>query len=228
VSLIECRRLGVKKTELCDDVAFALRPRGNEDTDASANGAAVGVTVINALPGVGAAGYRAYRDSLRDGLLEALRGRKEEVAVISQVAASSKDSDVDAATQLASELDAAGLRARFVDLGGLSDASLSSFYGRFELVVATRLHSGILALCAGTPIVALSYLPKTDGVLERLGMANLVQPAAGLDPRALAATVRDALEKRDELRALVAERIGEARRSAERAADLSLAVAAGA
>jgi colanic acid/amylovoran biosynthesis protein len=177
---------------------------------------------MNSLPGVDEAGYRSYRRALRDGLVEALRDRDERVIVVSQVAVHGKDSDIEAATGLAQELIDAGLHASFADLGEHSDVALSAFYGQFELVVASRLHSGILALCSGTPIVALSYLPKTDGVLDRLGMSSLVQPAAGLDPAALAATVRNALERRTELRALVAERLGDARASAERAADLSL------
>jgi colanic acid/amylovoran biosynthesis protein len=183
----------------------------------------VGVTVMNSLPGVDEAGYRAYRAALRDGLREALDGRDERVVIVSQVAVHGKDSDIEAATQLAEELRSAGLEASFADLGEHTDAELSAFYGQFDLVVASRLHSGILALCAGTPIVALSYLPKTDGVLERLGMSSLVQPAAGLDPHALAGTVRDALERREELRGLVAERLTDARVSAERAADLAIA-----
>jgi colanic acid/amylovoran biosynthesis protein len=221
-----CRELGVERLELCDDVAFVLRPSAQPAAGAASEApASVGVTVMNSLPGVDEAGYRSYRQALRDGVVEALRGREERVVVVSQVAVHGKDSDIEAATELAEELRAAGVEASFADLGEHSDPALSAFYGQFELVIASRLHSGILALCSGTPIVALSYLPKTDGVLERLGMSSLVHPAAGLEPHALAATVRDALEHRDELRALVAERLVEARQSAERAADLSLAAA---
>ena len=178
---------------------------------------------MNSLPGVDEDGYRSYRNALRDGLVEALRGRSERVTVVSQVAVHGKDSDIKAAMELADDLRSAGLDADFADLGAHSDPDLSAFYGGFELVIASRLHSGILALCSGTPIVALSYLPKTDGVLERLGMSRLVLPAEGLDAHVLSVTVGEALERRSELRALVSDRVGKARLSAERAADLTIA-----
>jgi colanic acid/amylovoran biosynthesis protein len=227
LSLEVCRDLGVERLELCDDVAFALRPaNGVLPLDPRHGGdRIVGVTVMNSLPGVGAAGYRAYRAALRDGLAEALAGRGEQVVVVSQVAVHSGDSDIDAATGLTEELRQAGVPARFVDLGDESDAALSAFYGRLDLVVASRLHSAILAMCACTPVVALSYLPKTDGVLARVGMPDLVLPAGDLNSTQLAGTVRRALEDNDELRARVAQRLPQLRASAERAVDLALDVA---
>ena len=167
----------------------------------------IGVTVMNTLPGIDEPGYRAYRAALRDGLVEALAGTELEVVVVSQVAAHEKDSDTAAAAELASDLVARGLRARFVDLGGTPDAELSAFYGGMTLVVASRLHSGILALCAGTPILGLSYLPKTAGVLARLGWETLVLPAAGLESAALSTAIRGALDRLPILEAELQERL---------------------
>ena len=222
-SLGMAEALGLRRLALCDDVAFVLEPGG--EPPERVEGPTIGVTVLAALPGVDDAGSRDYRAALRDGLVAALRGRAEAVAVVSQVAVHGRDSDLAAARQLADELVAAGLAARFVDLGGAEDGAAVAFYGQLDLVVASRLHSGILALCAGTPVVGLSYLPKTDGVLERLGHPELVQPAAGLEADRLAATVRDALERRDELRGDLARRLPAIRANAARAADLTLATA---
>lgn len=88
-------------------------------------------------------------------------------------------------------------------------------------------HSGILALCAGTPIIGLSYLPKTDGILARLGFERWVIPAAELDADALAGKLRAALGEEEALREQVRERLPEARASARRAVDLTLAAADG-
>lgn len=223
-----CRELGVTRLALCDDVAFALRPptasapvadRGDRPR------AGVGVTVMNALPGVDEAGYRRYRDALLHGLVAALSERDAEAVIVSQVAAQADDSDVTAASELAADLVRAGVTARFVDLGDASDEALVEFYGHLTLVVASRLHSGILALCAGTPILALSYLPKTDGVLARLGWTELVQQAAGLDADALAAGIHTALDRHDALAADLQARLPVLRRSAESAADLTLEAA---
>jgi colanic acid/amylovoran biosynthesis protein len=227
LSLDVCRDLGVERLAVCDDAAFALRP-GEPHAGTSppeADRAAIGVTVMSALPGVGPDGHDRYRRALLDGLVLGLEGREEDVLVVSQVAAHPTDDDRVAAAELADALDRRGRRARFVDLGHASDAELSSFYGALELVVASRLHSGILALCAGTPILALSYLPKTDGVLARLGWGDLVLPARGLEADALARALADALARKDDLRRELADRLPAIRRSAEDAADLTVAAA---
>jgi colanic acid/amylovoran biosynthesis protein len=228
LSLDVCRALGVAAPALCDDVAFALRP-DEEPVGASlpqVDRPAIGVTVMSALPGVDADGCAHYHRALLEGLVQGLQGRGEDVLVVSQVAAHATDDDRMAAAELADALERRGRRARFVDLGHESDAGLTGFYGALELVVASRLHSGILALCAGTPIVALSYLPKTDGVVARLGWGELVLPARGLDADALARTLASALARKDDLRRELSERLPAIRRSAEAAADLTLAAAA--
>ena len=40
----------------------------------------------------------------------------------------------------------------------------------FDMVVATRMHAAILALCAGTPVLAIAYEFKTRQLFARLGM----------------------------------------------------------
>ena len=45
----------------------------------------------------------------------------------------------------------------------------------FDLSVATRMHAGILALIAGTPVLPIAYEFKTHELFARLGMAEWVQ-----------------------------------------------------
>ena len=42
------------------------------------------------------------------------------------------------------------------------------------MTLGTRLHSVILALVGGAPVVAVSYLPKTHGVMSTLGLDGFV------------------------------------------------------
>lgn len=49
-----------------------------------------------------------------------------------------------------------------------------------DVMVCTRMHSVIFAIVAGVPFVAISYLPKTDSLLERLGLAQWSIPLAEL------------------------------------------------
>jgi colanic acid/amylovoran biosynthesis protein len=44
----------------------------------------------------------------------------------------------------------------------------------FDAVVSTRMHLGILALCAGVPALPIAYEFKTHELFERLGQADLV------------------------------------------------------
>ena len=83
---------------------------------------------------------------------------------------------------------------------------------------------GILALCAGTPIVALSYLPKTDGVLERFGIADLILPAGNFDGPELARLIDRASDEAG-LVGFVEGQLARLRSSAGRAIELTLAIA---
>lgn len=44
--------------------------------------------------------------------------------------------------------------------------------GECDLVITSRLHGGILSLVGGAPIVALSYEPKTLGLMEQIGLTD--------------------------------------------------------
>jgi colanic acid/amylovoran biosynthesis protein len=224
LSLAVARGMGLSP-ELCDDVAFALEPGEPPAGAPEVRPGTIGVTAMSSLPGVDEAGHRRYLEELQAGLIEAVGAAGRPVAVISQVSAHAGDDDVGVGTELCRRLVEAGLSAGFVDLGDAGDEEVSAFYGRLDLVVASRLHSGILALCAGTPIVALSYLPKTDGVLARLGLDRWVLPAAGLRADPLAATLRAALADTAALRHEIQARLPELRASATRAVDLTLEVA---
>ncbi len=222
LSLGVARAMGLTP-ELCDDVAFSLEPGQPPPGAPDVPRGTIGVTAMSSLPGVDGGGHRRYLDELGTGLIEAAAGRP--VAVISQVSAHAGDDDVAIGRELCGRLTQAGVNARFVDLGDAGDEEVSAFYGRLELVVASRLHSGILALCAGTPIVALSYLPKTDGVLARLGMDRWVLPAAGLRADRLASMLFEALAESGALRDEIQARLPSLRGSAVRAVDLTLEVA---
>ncbi len=59
---------------------------------------------------------------------------------------------------------------------------LSAFYGFASCLLGTRLHSVILALNGGTPVVGISYAGwKTSGVMDFLGLGNYVLKMEELD-----------------------------------------------
>lgn len=56
--------------------------------------------------------------------------------------------------------------------GPLPPARWIEFYGEQDIVVATRAHSAVFALDAGTPVVAISYGPKGIGIMESAGLGG--------------------------------------------------------
>lgn len=52
----------------------------------------------------------------------------------------------------------------------MTDNQLAAIYQRCSLVLATRLHSAILAMRAGTPALAIYYEHKSQGILEQMGL----------------------------------------------------------
>lgn len=51
-------------------------------------------------------------------------------------------------------------------------SELMELIRQFDLVIATRMHMAILALCAGIPVLPIAYEFKTQELFERLGMGE--------------------------------------------------------
>jgi polysaccharide pyruvyl transferase WcaK-like protein len=67
-------------------------------------------------------------------------------------------------------------RARVLDSDVFSPAELSAIIGRCRYMIATRLHSAILAACARVPAIALYYVPKARLFYEQLNLTELSLP----------------------------------------------------
>lgn len=74
--------------------------------------------------------------------------------------------------------------ARVVD-EDLSPLALQVLYSRFEMLIGTRMHANILSMCAGTPVVAIAYERKTNGIMEMLGLGEYVVNIEDVEGRLL-------------------------------------------
>ena len=63
-------------------------------------------------------------------------------------------------------------------------AALKHLYGRFDAMITMRLHPAVLALDHGVPALLLSYDPKCDDFMARLGLDEYVVPLARFDAAA--------------------------------------------
>lgn len=64
---------------------------------------------------------------------------------------------------------------------------------RCQAFVGTRLHSVIFSIAAGTPAVAVGYLPKSKGTMEMLGLSDWVLHIDTLQSEELVSRVHDIL-----------------------------------
>jgi colanic acid/amylovoran biosynthesis protein len=90
-----------------------------------------------------------------------------------------------------------------VEMDELTDVALGRCLGACVLTIGTRLHSAILSMNFGTPSVALNYEHKSEGIMKRLGVAELAVPVTALLDGSLRSQVL-ALLRDDTLRARVA------------------------
>jgi len=74
--------------------------------------------------------------------------------------------------------------ARVVD-EDLSPLALQVLYSRLEMLVGTRMHANILTMCVGTPVVAIAYERKTNGIMEMLGQSENVINIEDVEDRLL-------------------------------------------
>lgn len=84
---------------------------------------------------------------------------------------------------------------------------LATLYGKARFVLATRFHSAILAISAGTPAVVISYHgPKAEGIMEMLGLGRFVIGMEEATGEALWSRCVEVYERRDQLGAVAADR----------------------
>ena len=81
---------------------------------------------------------------------------------------------------------------------------LQRFFELAEVTLAVRLHGAVFSAMAGVPVVALSYLPKVRGFLERVGLERGVHELTSATPQALCASIEAA---RDVDRAALRRRV---------------------
>jgi polysaccharide pyruvyl transferase WcaK-like protein len=84
----------------------------------------------------------------------------------------------------------------------LSPEELMAVYGGLELVVATRLHSVILSVDAGTPPLHLVYeREKGVGIMRRLGLEEWAMMAGTLDGADLTRRILELRARQRDVRA---------------------------
>ena len=118
--------------------------------------------------------------------VDACEGR---VSFVRWVSGGHHENDSDQIEALLRRIDRPGQVAA---IGPFAPRDASERLGQMEMVVASRLHSAIFAMVAGTPALAIEYLPKTSEIIgqvvgktwsipiENVGQGRLVEKAVQL------------------------------------------------
>lgn len=97
--------------------------------------------------------------------------------------------------------------------------ALRDRYGEYDVVIATRMHAAILALCGGTPVMPLAYEFKTAELFGRLGFAGMVPSIESVDGPTLCAAFRQVLLRWQVCGDETWERVGVEERTAKAAGE---------
>lgn len=109
--------------------------------------------------------------------------------------------------------------------GQYTPAELMGVISRCGFLLASRLHSTILAAAAGVPFAAVAYDPKLLGIAESLHMSRYAHDMIGLRPELLLETLQAAWEQRQAIRQLLLGRVAELKTLAYANADLAVQLA---
>src|SRR4051812_33639978 len=162
-------RLGVPeaKVAVIPDLAFAYGPATAVPRQATQAPRAA-FTVLD-WRWAGGGDYERYLSALAQ-VIQALLDDGMEVDLIVHVdLAGHAGQDDRGATERVRERLAAPDRVALRSAGN-RPADAVETYGGYDVVFGSRLHSCLLALCAGVPAIALGYQPKAAGIYADLGL----------------------------------------------------------
>lgn len=67
----------------------------------------------------------------------------------------------------------------------LDPRDLKGLYSCFDLFIGVRMHANIFALSSGVPTVAIAYEPKTEGIMQQLGLGEYAVSIRKVNPMVL-------------------------------------------
>jgi colanic acid/amylovoran biosynthesis protein len=135
-----------------------------------------------------------------EAIVRLLDEERVSLCFIAQTTVDASDDDRHAVERLRTQLPARLLhRTQTLEAARDLDAALAAF-ATLDLLLASRLHAGLLALAVGVPSLVVGYEPKVAGVLSGLGLMRRVIPPDGSWSAAQIAAALMALTTEPELR----------------------------
>lgn len=134
--------------------------------------------------------------------------------------------DVSVCVEMHSRLERAGLGDRCTTVPWTAQpAEFSADVGGCELLIASRMHSAVLALAQGTPVAGIAYEEKMVGLLDMFGLGD--HTVSIEDPEGIGAMIQRAWAATAAMRSTVVDRLLAVQTDAGRAMELCSDVVAG-
>lgn len=214
-----------EKFQITADAAFCL-PRGTEDAERSAyltevqnsGGLKVGVSIRHYdFPAANdaEARLRRYIEDMAKFLDYIVEEHGASVWIMPQVMLPTGDNDLLISRRVIQTMQHSE-RARLVD-DDLSPIQLQRLYSEMDVFVGVRMHANIFALSRNVPTLAIAYQKKTQGIMETLQLPEWVIDIYDLTYDRLRTKFENLLEKREEIRRLLPERIAPLRTKVDEA-----------
>lgn len=96
-------------------------------------------------------------------------------------------------------------RARIVNVDTVEE--FKSLLDRMDLVISSKMHPAVLAVSGHVPTLCIAYDHKQIGFFEQLGMTDCVLPVSDISFERLSSSIDYVWNRKDEIRALLKERI---------------------
>jgi len=184
------------------DIAFLLEKReigpGRLQKLLSANSLKIGITMRSwHFPGeANREGLLAgYKETMRNTILHLADTTGANIFLMPQCIGPGEDNDLIISREIYSQL--GGCPGVHLVDENLTPEELKGVYGHMDLFLGTRMHSNIFSLSEGVPCVAVSYDPKTDGIMRAVGLEDYVLPIKGIKSEALIPLMEKALADLD-------------------------------
>ncbi|RBY93924.1 hypothetical protein DQ244_00675 [Blastococcus sp. TBT05-19] len=159
------------------------------------------------------AGQQKYEEAVRDAVTWLVKEHNAEVTFIStcQGVPGYWTDDSAIAAHIAAGLGSDVRERVTVIREHIPPERLQRRFAEFDVVLATRMHAAILALNAGTPVVAVAYEFKTQELFSRLGMSSLVHEIDAVTGCNLRRSLASVLDDTARARGLVADAVANLR-----------------
>ncbi len=208
---LEALGIGLDRVAECADSAFALVESAASASPVPGRPLNVAVSVRDwphiKLSGVG--GMNDYLDAVADAVRWLVEERDASVTFLStcQGAAEYWTDDSRTAGEVVQRLPEA-IRGRVrINAEFHSPYEMLKLIGEFDVVVATRMHMAILAMCAGVPVLPIAYEFKTNELFGGFSLGRFVQHIGSITGDNLCFALARLLDARSAVRDSIRNRI---------------------